>query len=63
VDGYPTAIYKKSHNVMAPVNKKVDWVFQIPPWQDSIRNDWGTTSPAFSAYGGKIQATRFAGGR
>jgi hypothetical protein len=39
------------------------WVFQIPPWRDSTRNDWDTSRPAFTAYGGKIQATRFAGGR
>jgi hypothetical protein len=39
------------------------WVFQIPPRWDSTPNDWGTSRPAFTAYGGKIQATRFAGGR
>jgi hypothetical protein len=26
-------------------------------------NDWGTSPLSFPAYGGKIQATRFAGGR
>ncbi len=28
-----------------------------------IFNDWGTSRPAFTAYGGKTQATRFASGR
>ncbi len=28
-----------------------------------VLNDWGTSCPAFTAYGGEIQATRFAGGR
>jgi hypothetical protein len=28
-----------------------------------VFNDWGTSRPAFKAYGGKIQATRYAGGR
>jgi hypothetical protein len=37
-------------------SSEIDWVFQIPP-----RRDFAPLS--FSAYGGKIQATRFAGGR
>jgi hypothetical protein len=28
-----------------------------------VFNDWGTSRPAFTATGGKIQATRYAGGR
>jgi hypothetical protein len=28
-----------------------------------VINDWVASRPAFTAYGGKIQATRFAGGR
>jgi hypothetical protein len=39
------------------------WVFQIPPPRDFTRNEWGTSRPAFPAYGGKIQATRCAGDR
>ena len=33
--------------VEADSSKKSDlnWVFQIPPWRDSTRNDWGTTCP------------------
>ena len=40
--------------------------FPNPPWRDSTRfvfNDWGTSHPAFTAYGGEIQASRYAGGR
>jgi hypothetical protein len=56
-----------SYSLMALSEQKrlndLIWVFQIPPRRDSTPNDWGTSRPAFTAYGAKIQAIRFVGGR